>query len=148
MSDLEKRKRTNQTLRTVKSINTAEIRDIVGKPVVTHTTNHEIKSETPRNIGAYEGPKPILCMFHIYHCIDEEDMFTDKEKQPRKYVGSVMAEDLDDAFKMAQNDFNPEYRKYNVRSTSIGDLIQDDYGFYMVSGTGMKLICLVADGRD
>lgn len=150
MSDLEKRKRTNQSAKptVLKQFNLNDISEVVGKPVTTHTTNHEIKSQTPENIGAFEGPQPMLSMFHIYHCIEKQYMFTDRERQTRKYVGSVMAKDLDDAFRMAQNDFNEDYRKYKVRSTSIGDLIQDDYGFYMITGIGMKLLCLVDNGND
>jgi hypothetical protein len=111
--------------------------------ITTFTTNKNIKEETPTEIGAFEGPKGVLKMYHIYHCINKHYMFTETEKQPRKYVGFVLADSLDQAFKLSQNDFNPDYAKYGARSTSVGDLIQDFYGFYMVCNTGFRLICLV-----
>lgn len=115
--------------------------------VTTFTTNQEINKRTPDDIGAFEGVKKVLKMYHIHHCINKLYMFTEKENQPRKYIGYVYAENLEDAYRKAQNEDwqASEYKGYKVRSTSIGDLIQDDYGFYMVLGQGFKLICLIED---
>ncbi len=96
-------------------------------------------------IGVEGNTKEILSTFHIFHTVDKKTSFEEVEHQPRKYIGSVLAKDIDHAYKMAQNDFNPEYEKFKVRSTSVGDLIQDDYGYYMVCNQGFKLICLVDD---
>lgn len=117
--------------------------------ITTFTTNQEIKNTCSEEIGAYEGPKTSLKMYHIYHSINKKCMFTEQEKQPRKYIGFVLAKDMNEAFTMSQNDFNPDYKKYNARNTSVGDLIQDDYGFYMVMNIGFKLLCtLQEDGHE
>jgi hypothetical protein len=59
-----------------------------------------------------------------------------------KMVAVVKAESLEEAFMKAQNDFNEEYLIYNVRSTSVGDIIQDVKTglYYIVEGTGFTEI--------
>jgi hypothetical protein len=93
--------------------------------------------------------KDVLKQYHVYHAINKQYRFTETEKQPREYAGFVLAKNMEEAFKLSQNDFSPEWQKYGVRSTSVGDIIQDDYGFYMVCGTGFKLLCLLdEEGRE
>ncbi len=55
---------------------------------------------------------------------------------------SFMAKSLDDAFKLAQNDFSKEYASLNKRSTSIGDIIIDltHDKYYFVSNVGFTKI--------
>jgi hypothetical protein len=107
-------------------------------------TQVHILYSSPDQIGVHEeAPQVVLKMFHIYHSVNPITRFTEAENQLREYVGFVMATDMEHAYKMAQNDFNSDYQKYKVRSTSVGDLIQDNYGFYMVCDKGFKLICLV-----
>jgi hypothetical protein len=118
--------------------------------ITTFTTEKEITNKTPEDIGAYEGPQKVLKMYHIYHCMNKKYMFTENEHQPRKYIGFVMANDIEEAYSKCQNDHNSlDYIKYNVRSLAIGDIIQDNYGFYMVTNQVFKLLCLVdEDGRE
>lgn len=87
------------------------------------------------------GNKPIekLKSFHYYLCTDENKMFKQIETQPRIYVGTLMAKDLNDAFVRGQNE-NPEYKAFNNRSVSVGDMILEDNNFYMVCGIGYKLV--------
>lgn len=61
-----------------------------------------------------------------------------------------MASDINEAYHKCQNDIGDnEYAKYKVRSLSVGDLIQDNYGFYMVKNVGFELLCLVdEEGRE
>lgn len=122
---------------------TSGFQEALEEGITTFTTNKDIKESCPESIGAYEGPKSILNMYHIYHAINKKYMFSEHEKQPRKYIGFVLAKDMNEAFTLSQNDFNPDYRKFRARSTSVGDIIQDNYGFYMVCNTGFKLLCLV-----
>jgi hypothetical protein len=51
-------------------------------------------------------------------------------------IGSVEAESIVDAFRLAQNDFNEEYASLGCRSTSVGDIITDGDNHYMVKGKG------------
>jgi hypothetical protein len=74
--------------------------------------------------------------FHIYHSTGK-DRFQEIEIQPRVYAGFVYANTLEEAFKLSQTDFNSDW---DTRSTSIGDVIQADDGFYMVLGKGFKLL--------
>lgn len=56
-------------------------------------------------------------------------------------IGSVEAESLNGAFMYAQNDFNADYREFDVRSTSVGDIILDnDYNFNFVKGMGFERV--------
>lgn len=87
---------------------------------------------------------PELKQFNIFHCTDEEYMFTERENQPRKWVATVFAHNIEDALKKAQNESEgSEYKQYNVRSTSIGDVIQDSVGFYMVGIKKFIFVCKI-----
>ena len=60
-------------------------------------------------------------------------------------VGFVKAMSLEKAFMQGQNDFNADYRKLDVRSTSVGDIILDnDYNFNLVKGIGFEIVYDVA----
>ena len=109
--------------------------------------SEEFKSHTPESIGTYEGPKRSLNQYHIYHSMNKKYMFTEHEHQPRKYAGYVMAGDMEEAVELSQNSAK-EWNPVNPqRSTSTGDIVQDDYGFYMVCTKGFRLLCLVEDER-
>lgn len=76
--------------------------------------------------------------YHILHA--ELPSFTEEPQQKRKCVGSVFAESIEDAFLKSQN----HTRHWNIqkpcRSTSIGDVIQDDGVDYIVAGVGFKAL--------
>lgn len=57
-------------------------------------------------------------------------------------IVSFPAKSLDDAFKLAQNDFSDAYNILNVRSTSVGDIIVDlrHEKHYFVSNVGFTEI--------
>jgi hypothetical protein len=112
-------------------------------------STHSI-ARTPEEIGV-EGAIPVnepLKVYHIFLAVNSSALFTEEQFQIRKYVATVVARDLEEAFKLAQNDFNPEYASKKQRSCSVGDLIQDNEGFYMVCSSGFKLICLLETGHD
>jgi len=79
-----------------------------------------------------------MTQFHIYHSIGI-NKFEEVENQPRVYAGFVEANSLEKAFEYAQND-HVDWCFNETRSTSVGDVIQGDDGFYMVCGTGFKLL--------
>jgi hypothetical protein len=67
-------------------------------------------------------------------------MLTETEKQPRAYAGYVKASSLEDAFIKSQNIDEP-WNPYNpCRSTSVGDIIQDDDNFHIVMKEGFKVL--------
>lgn len=88
--------------------------------------------------------------YHIYHCTQAGVRFTETENQPRIYAGFVEADSIEEAFQRSQN--GGKYNSTNVsealpwnlnnpcRSTSVGDVIQSDEGFYMVCGIGFRLL--------
>ena len=80
-----------------------------------------------------------MTQFHIYQATEVGKRFTETEIQPREYAGYVNASTLEEAFRLAQNG-NHAWDCYETRSTSVGDVIQSDEGFYMVCGTGFKLL--------
>ena len=76
--------------------------------------------------------------YHIFHSKPNEFMFTETEIQPREYVGFVNANSIEEAFKLSQNiesNWNPTNP---CRSTSVGDVIQENDKFFMVCGVGFK----------
>jgi hypothetical protein len=75
--------------------------------------------------------------YHIFHAISPLK-FTETEIQPREYTGFVVADSLEKAFILSQNDENVWNTANPCRSTSVGDIIQDDDKFYMVCGIGFK----------
>lgn len=72
--------------------------------------------------------------FNIYHAINPT--FEAIEDQPRRMAGSVWAESLEKAFKASQNFENHWNTAEPCRSTSVGDVIEAEEGFYMVCGAG------------
>lgn len=74
--------------------------------------------------------------YHIYHSTGK-DKFQEVEIQPRVYAGFVIADSLEKAFEYSQND-HVDWAMNEVRSTSVGDVIQDHDKFYMVCGIGFK----------
>ncbi len=74
--------------------------------------------------------------YHIFHAISPL-RFTETEIQPREYAGFVQANSIEKAFEYAQND-HIDWAMNEVRSTSVGDVIQDGDKFFMVCGTGFK----------
>lgn len=76
--------------------------------------------------------------YHIYHSTGI-NKFEEVEVQPRIYAGFVEANSLEKAFEYAQND-HVDWAMNEVRSTSVGDVIQADDGFYMVCGVGFRLL--------
>jgi hypothetical protein len=75
--------------------------------------------------------------YHIFHATHPGLRFTETEIQPRQYVGFVEANSLEKAFEYAQND-HVDWAMNEVRSTSVGDIIQDDDKFFMVCGMSFK----------
>jgi hypothetical protein len=54
-------------------------------------------------------------------------------------VAVIDAKDLNDAFKMSQNDFNPNYAELGVRSTMVDDVIIDNNDVpFIIQGMGFK----------
>lgn len=93
-------------------------------------------TEEDEAVLAWEKSKeePKTRQFHIYHATGK-DRFTTKKVQPRQYVGFVNAVSLEKAFEYAQNDYI-DWTMNEVRSTSVGDIIQDGDQFFIVLGMG------------
>ena len=79
--------------------------------------------------------------YHIYHATGDK-VFTETPIQPRVYAGFLNANSIEEAYMLSQNQGDgDEWNATNpCRSTSVGDVIQSYEGFYMVSGTGFKLL--------
>lgn len=78
--------------------------------------------------------------YHIFHAT--ENKFDETEKQNREYVGMINANSLEDAFNKTQNVDDVWNSTNPCRSTSVGDVIQDDEGFHMVCARGFKTLAL------
>jgi hypothetical protein len=77
--------------------------------------------------------------YHIFHATGEH-MFTETENQPVEYVGTVQANSLEEAYLESQNTDECWNLHQDIRSTSVGDVIQDDEHCYMVCGIGFRLL--------
>jgi hypothetical protein len=88
-----------------------------------------------------------MAQFHIYHSIGK-DRFQEVENQLREYAGFVEANSLKEAYVLSQN----QDENWNItnpcRSTSVGDVIQADDGFYMVCGTGFQLLDIMSKNES
>lgn len=79
--------------------------------------------------------------YRIYHAAGLCG-YMEIESQPRKLVGIVKADSLNDAFKKSQN-FDDHWNPENpCRSTSVGDVIQFDNESYIVAGMGFRLLSI------
>lgn len=63
-------------------------------------------------------------MYKVYHPLTGENNTSKLRGINYRLVATVNAENAEDAFKMSQNDFNPEYHALGIRNTSIGDILQ------------------------
>ena len=76
--------------------------------------------------------------YHIYHSFGPRK-FTETDVQSRVYVGFVEANSMEEAFEKSQNSETPWNPQYPCRSTSVGDVIQDEIGeFYMILSVGFR----------
>ena len=82
-----------------------------------------------------------MAQYHIHHATGQH-RFEEVIKQPRVYAGFVEANSLEEAYMKAQNAEEAWNIVNPCRSTSVGDIIQDNEHFYMVKGTGFE--CLTA----
>ena len=80
-----------------------------------------------------------MATYKIHHATSES-MFSHVENQPRILVGQIEASSIDDAYFKTQNWNEPWNMATPCRSTSVGDVIESDEGFYMVCGIGFKLL--------
>jgi hypothetical protein len=87
--------------------------------------------------------------FHIYHSIGK-DRFQEIEDQYREYVGFVEANSLEEAYMLSQNQGDGDiWNATNpCRSTSVGDVIKSDEGFYMVCGMGFRLLDVMSKNES
>jgi len=76
-----------------------------------------------------------MAQYHIYHSTGK-DRFSEVVDQPRIYAGFVEASSLEDAYALSQNIDQPWNPTNPCRSTSVGDVIQSDEGFFFVKGFG------------
>jgi hypothetical protein len=78
--------------------------------------------------------------YRIYHPVGEMNPLCD-ETRTFRYVATVSATSLSNSVGRAQNDFNDEYAGLGIRSTSVGDVIEDHKGdHYMVLGIGFRYL--------
>lgn len=87
--------------------------------------------------------------FGIYHNTNTLTTFKDtlKEGQRRdyKFIGTIIAKDLDEVWRLSQNDFgHEEYIKFGARSLSVGDMVLDDNDFYLVKGIGFEYLLSIS----
>ena len=82
--------------------------------------------------------------YSIYHPVDGH---LNHMCEPMAYmyelVFTVDADTIDQAFYLCQNDFNEEYRKLNIRSTSVGDIIKaedDDLECSIIKPIGLNKV--------
>lgn len=47
-------------------------------------------------------------------------------------VADVIADNIEEAFIKSQNDFSAKYRKLEIRSTSVGDIIKTEHNEYLM----------------
>ena len=76
--------------------------------------------------------------YHIYHATTPGLRFTETKDQPREYVGFVEAENEQIAYQKSQNFELPWNPTNPCRSTSVGDVIQGDEGFFLIKGKFIK----------
>lgn len=71
--------------------------------------------------------------YKLYHCrVIGNNSIVEK-------VTTIEASNLNEAFRLSQNDFNPDYAKLGLRSTCVGDIFVKENGErYEVTGMGFN----------
>ncbi len=85
--------------------------------------------------------------YHIFHATGR-DRFSEVAIQPRIYAGYVEATSLNEAYALSQNIDSAWNEVQPCRSTSVGDVIQDDDTFYMVCGVGFEALGISPEPND
>ena len=97
-----------------------------------------------RDIAPLKLKKTFTMIYSIYHPISGSmNHFCEPAQYEYALVFSLEAGNLDEAFKLCQNDFNEEYTKLGIRSTSVGDIIQGQRDYesgtcHLVKGIGFQ----------
>lgn len=77
--------------------------------------------------------------YHIFHAINPQ--FEENVNQQRKYAGSVEADSLEQAYFKSQNWERHWNQQSPCRSTSVGDVIQDEDAVdFLVAGVGFRAL--------
>lgn len=77
--------------------------------------------------------------FNIYHPVDGMNHLCTKNELQYKYVATVKCVEKEQVFALSQNEFNSEYRRLHIRSTSVGDIFVTPEGVhYMIKGVGLE----------
>ena len=77
--------------------------------------------------------------FDIYHpAFGELNTLRKPNSFEYERITTIEADSLDEVFTKSQNDFNEDYALLDVRSTSIGDIVEDidDERYYIIEPNG------------
>jgi hypothetical protein len=103
--------------------------------------NTRVKKRTSNKIYKKTGiiHHPVKRQYTIYHRVNMEDYKPEEGRQPRRFITQVEAENMSDAYKLAQ----VHSKDIVGRATTYGDVIQDHYGFYIIKeDDSFELLCL------
>ena len=131
------------------NVNTMDI-DVTGEQMLKYQAGMHIQNAMPNVSPAerefilsgitpeeWEKHFPPEREFLIWHCINPK--FTEEVFQLREVVGSVEATTINEAFFYSQN-IDDSWLNSDIRSTSVGDVIQDREKFYLVKNIGFELL--------
>ena len=78
-------------------------------------------------------------IIHVFHPVLGMNSLHEDGKN-YYHAATISTNDIDIFYMKCQNDFNKEYRMFNVRSTSVGDIVMIDKKYYMIKPIGVKQV--------
>jgi hypothetical protein len=77
-------------------------------------------------------------IIQIYHPTLEMNLLAKTDNRSYYHAAAIDVNNIDMWFMSAQNDFNTDYQKFKIRSTSVGDVVLIQNKYYIVKGTHLS----------
>ncbi len=84
-------------------------------------------------------------LIHVFHPVLEMNTLCQLDNRSYYHAATISTDDIDMFFMKCQNDFNEDYRMFNVRSTSVGDIVLVDKRYYMIKPAGIQQLKINED---
>jgi hypothetical protein len=84
-------------------------------------------------------------LIHVFHPVLGMNALCELDNRTYYHAATVSTDDIDMFFMKCQNEFNEDYRMFNVRSTSVGDIVLVDKRYYMIKPAGIQQLKINED---
>jgi hypothetical protein len=77
---------------------------------------------------------------HVFHPTVGMNSLYETDGRNYYHAATISVDDVEMFYMKSQNDFNKDYQMFNIRSTSVGDIVLIDKKYYMIKPVGIKQV--------